>query len=77
MAAHVYHTVSELKENIDEFVDKASHGEEIVVVRDDRPVAKLVAIHSTSPAKRQLGDVKGIWISPQFAETPDDFEGIV
>jgi prevent-host-death family protein len=70
------------KTNLSQLLDRAAAGEEIVITRNGRPVAKLV---SMTPARkpRKLGTLKGrIRIGKAFdAPLPDDvldaFEGKV
>ena len=46
------------KTNLSQLLDRAAAGEEIVITRNGRPVAKLVA--ATTPRKpRKLGVLKG------------------
>ena len=68
------------KTNLSRLLDRAAKGEEIVITRNGRPVAKLVAaVPSRKP--RKLGSLKGrIRIGKDFdAALPDDildaFEG--
>jgi len=63
----------EAKTNLSKLVERAASGEEIILARRGRPVARLVPIPPT-PA---LGDVRGAWrdrvrIAPDFDELPDD-----
>jgi prevent-host-death family protein len=68
------------KTNLSRLLDRAAGGEEIVITRNGRPVAKLVAATATSKP-RQLGTLKGqIRIKKGFdAALPDNvldaFEG--
>lgn len=54
-------------------VDRAAAGEEVVISRDGRPVARLVALESHAPARRP-GAFRGrIVIGEDFdAPLPDD-----
>jgi len=68
------------KTNLSQLLDRAANGEEIVITRNGRPVAKLVAAgHAGKP--RKLGTLKGrIRIRADFdAPLPDGlldaFEG--
>jgi prevent-host-death family protein len=68
------------KTNLSQLLDRAAGGEEVVITRNGRPIAKLVAV---TPARkpRKLGTLKGrIRIRKDFdAPLPDDvldtFEG--
>jgi prevent-host-death family protein len=68
------------KTHLSRLVDEAASGEEILIARHGRPVAKLVAVAQAQPGKRPLGLARGqIWIAPDFDETPEEivaaFEG--
>jgi prevent-host-death family protein len=73
-------SVYDAKTNLSRLLDRAAGGEEIVITRNGRPVAKLVAATSTRKP-RKLGVLKGrIRIRKTFdAPLPDDlleaFEG--
>ena len=55
----------EAKTQLSSLVDKAAAGEEIIIAKNGKPMAKLVAIKSV--VKRKPGRLKGkIWISPDF-----------
>jgi prevent-host-death family protein len=68
------------KTNLSQLLDRAAAGEEIVITRNGRPVAKLVAATSAR-APRKLGRLKGrIRLRKDFdAPLPNDlldaFEG--
>lgn len=59
------------KTNLSKLVDRANEGEEIVLARAGKPVARLVPIGADSPAKapRRLGLFAG-----QPLEIADDFD---
>jgi antitoxin (DNA-binding transcriptional repressor) of toxin-antitoxin stability system len=59
-----------------EIIDKLPRGEEIVLTRDDKPVATLRST-SESPRKApQFGTLKGtiLYIAPDFDDIPEGFE---
>ena len=67
-----YVNIAEAKTRFSELVEKAASGEEIVIARDHKPVAKLVPVRPHAP--RMPGSAKGqVWIAPDFDDTPDDF----
>ena len=67
-----YVNIAEAKTRLSELVEKAASGEEIVIARDHKPVAKLVPVRPHAP--RVPGSAKGqVWIAPDFDEMPDDF----
>jgi prevent-host-death family protein len=54
------------KTQLSRLVSRAEAGEEVVIARAGKPVAKIVPIPPHQPA-RKLGLMKGrIWISPDF-----------
>jgi prevent-host-death family protein len=68
------------KTHLSRLIDQVNAGEEIVITRHGRPVARLVPAGESQP-KRRLGTLKGeVWIGEDFDEPlPDDlldlFEG--
>lgn len=62
----------EAKTHLSRLVDRAAAGEEIVIARAGKPVARLVAYAPTSP-DRELGLWRGqVWTAPDFDETDDE-----
>lgn len=55
------------KTHLSRLAERASHGEEIVIARNGRPLARLVAIEE-QPKRRRLGFWKDekVWISDDF-----------
>ena len=70
-------SIHEAKTHFSRLVARAEAGEEIIVRRGAKPVAKLVAYHEpTTP--RVPGSLKGrIKIARDFDETPEDFDEYV
>lgn len=65
--------IHEAKTHLSRLVEKAAAGEEIIIGKSGRPMAKLVAyVQNKSP--RKPGSLKGkIWMSDDFNdELPDD-----
>jgi prevent-host-death family protein len=67
----------EAKSSLSKLVAKVAAGEEVVIARAGKPVAKLVK-YEREP--RKLGGLEGkIWIADDFDETPEElialFEG--
>jgi prevent-host-death family protein len=63
----------EAKTKLSQLVERAEAGEDIVIARNGKPVARLVPI----PATTSLAAVRGIWrgqvqIRDDFDELPDD-----
>lgn len=64
----------EAKTKLSQLVERAEAGEEIVLQRNGKPVARLVAIGEDS---RSLATIRGAWrgrvrIADDFDELPDD-----
>ena len=74
-AINVEHISAELSK----LLERAAGGDEVVFVRDGRPVARIVAADTTGDAAagrpaRRAGSAAGkVWISEDFDETPDEF----
>jgi prevent-host-death family protein len=67
-------TVTEAKTQLSSLIDRAGEGEEIVIRRGSRPVAKLIR-YDDPPVRRKMGDLKGkIWISDDFDEPDEELE---
>ncbi len=68
------------KTQLSRLVDAAAAGEEIVIARAGRPVAKLVPVEAR-PRRRQLGALAGKYTVPADFDAPlpdtvlDAFEG--
>jgi prevent-host-death family protein len=70
-----YVNIAEAKARLSELVEKAASGEEIVIARDHKPVARLVPVGRGRGGPRTPGSAKGqVWIAPDFADTPSDFD---
>lgn len=72
--------IYEAKTQLSDLVERAHNGEEIIIAKAGRPLARLVPLREEA-VKRRPGGWKGkIWISPAFDDPlPDDildaFEG--
>jgi len=73
------HNMHDAKTNLSRLAERAAGGEEIVIARNGRPLAKLVPIEGRKPLR--FGLAKGeIWMSDDFddplpAEIQKYFEG--
>ncbi len=66
--------IHEAKTHFSKLIKRVLSGEEIIIAKGNKPVAKLVSIDNGKP-KRKLGTAKGkIQISPDFEEPLSDFE---
>jgi prevent-host-death family protein len=67
-------TVTEAKTQLSRLIERACDGEEIVIRRGQRPVAKLIA-YPTERKPRVPGDLRGkIWMSDDFDEPDEEIE---
>ena len=67
-------TVTEAKTQLSSLIARASDGEEIVIRRGKRPVAKIIA-YAPERKRRIPGDLKGkIWMSDDFDEPDEEIE---
>ena len=60
--------IHEAKTNLSKLIARVEAGEEIVIARGDKPVAKVVPLKTAARQKRVPGAMKGIW-----PEIPDAF----
>jgi prevent-host-death family protein len=61
-------TVHQAKTNLSRLLKKASNGEEIIIARGSKPVARLVPVGEVK-GKRQPGSLKGhLHVGPEFFE---------
>jgi prevent-host-death family protein len=67
-------TIHQAKTNLSKLIERASQGEEIIIARGSKPVARLVPV-SAVKGKRQLGSLKGkLEIVPEFFEPMSESE---
>ena len=66
--------LSEAKDQLSSLVDRAASGEEIVIGKQGKPLAKLVPIPTVGKGPgKPSGAMKIKWISPEFdAPLPED-----
>jgi len=63
----------EAKTKLSQLVERAEAGEEIVIARRGKPVARLVAVSGTNSLAEVYGALRGrIQIAADFDELPDD-----
>lgn len=67
-------TVTEAKTQLSSLIARVTEGEEIVIRRGQRPVAKIIR-YDDPPVRRQMGELKGkIWMSDDFDEPDEEIE---
>ena len=66
-------SIHEAKTHLSQLVEDAARGDEIVIAKAGKPIARLIAIeHDTTPRPRGL--LKGkIWIADDFDAPLEDF----
>jgi antitoxin (DNA-binding transcriptional repressor) of toxin-antitoxin stability system len=70
-------TLQEAQSHLAEIIEKLPPGEEVVITRDDKPVATLRVAPPPTPRKqRQLGTLRGsvLYMAPDFDAIPEGFE---
>jgi prevent-host-death family protein len=69
-------TIEEAQNKLGELIHNLRSGEEVVIIENDQPVARLVPTASASAAKpRQFGTLKGTVLSIEHFDDPlEDFE---
>lgn len=67
--------VHEAKTHLSRLLEEVRQGEEVVIAKAGKPVARLVAI-AEGPKRRQPGSAKGqVWIAEDFdAPLPEDIQ---
>jgi prevent-host-death family protein len=61
-------TIHQAKTNLSKLIERASQGEEIIIARGAKPVARLVPVGAVK-GKRQPGSWKGKFVlGPEFFE---------
>jgi antitoxin (DNA-binding transcriptional repressor) of toxin-antitoxin stability system len=68
----VVRNISEAKAQLSALIEAVQNGNEVIIAKAGKPVARLVAFHG--PVRpRTPGSMAGeIWIAPDFATLPDD-----
>ena len=61
-------TIHKAKTNLSRLIDRASAGEEVIIARGSKPLARLVAVGKIK-GKRQAGSLKGkLHVGAEFFE---------
>ena len=66
--------ISDAKATLSKLIERVLHGEEVVIGKAGKPVAKLVPYNlETEPRELGVGNWHGkIWIADDFDELPED-----
>jgi len=71
----VTYNVYEAKTHLSQLIDRAAAGEEIVIARAGRPVARLVALAGSTRRPRKPGAWRGkVAIAPDFDQLPPEVD---
>ena len=72
-------TLEEAQSHLTEIIEKLMPGEEVVLTRDDKPVATIRATPPTLCEPPRFGALKGsiLYIAPDFDAIPEGFEEYV
>jgi prevent-host-death family protein len=69
--------IHEAKTHLSKLVERVEAGEEIVIGRAGKPVARLVPYKEAAKPRRKPGSMKGkIWISPDFDKVDKEIEAL-
>ena len=67
--------IHEAKTHLSRLVDRAAAGEEIIIAKAGKPVARLMPLAKAPKPRRKLGGWKGrVWISPDFDRRDKEIE---
>lgn len=71
-----HYNINDAKAHFVELVQKAMLGEEIIIAKDNKPVAKLVPIPPLNIERRKPGSAKDkvLYIAPDFDAPLEDFK---
>ncbi len=61
-------TINEAKKQLSQLIDRAERGEEVIITRDNKPIAHLVAYLQGRPRARLWLDEGKAWLDESFWE---------
>ena len=69
-------TIEEAQAHLAELIDKLTPGEEVVIIRNEQPIARLVAASSHVRKPRQPGSAKDkiLYMADDFDAPLEDFK---
>jgi antitoxin (DNA-binding transcriptional repressor) of toxin-antitoxin stability system len=69
-------TLDEAQAQLPKLIEQLHPGEEIVITRDQKPVARLVGVGTAERPPRKLGTLKGtvLYMAPDFDAPLEDFK---
>jgi prevent-host-death family protein len=70
--------IHDAKTNLSKLLQRVSDGEEVIIARNNKPVARMVPVQQSSkPRKPGCAEGQVLWMSEDFNETPEDFKDYV
>lgn len=67
--------LAEVSQDLVQLVEAALHGEEIVILKNNKPVVKLTLVEPVQRRPAKAGSAKGlVWMSDDFDEPLEDFK---
>ena len=72
-------TLEDAQANLEQLIDQLAPGQEIVITKDQRPVARLVGERLAQPPRPAPGLGKGsiVYIAPDFDDPLEEFKEYV
>jgi antitoxin (DNA-binding transcriptional repressor) of toxin-antitoxin stability system len=69
-------TLEDAQARLPELIAQLQPGEDLIIMRDQQPVARLIAEGPRAPPRRQLGTLKGTvrYMAPDFDAPLEDFK---
>ena len=68
-------TLEEASLNLPQLIEEAARGGDVVIVRDQHPVARIIAVESPAAGVRTFGSARGkITMADDFDAPLDDFK---
>jgi antitoxin (DNA-binding transcriptional repressor) of toxin-antitoxin stability system len=69
-------TLEEAQAQLPKLIEQLHPGEEIIITRDQKPVARLIGEAKPGPRRRQLGTLQGTvrYLAPDFDAPLEDFK---
>jgi antitoxin (DNA-binding transcriptional repressor) of toxin-antitoxin stability system len=69
-------TIEQVQTQLPQLIEKLQPGEEIIITRDDKAVARLVKEEKSERPPRKLGTLKGtvLYMAPDFDAPLEEFK---
>jgi prevent-host-death family protein len=69
-------TLEEAQAHLPQLIEQLQPGEEIVITRDEKPVARLTGANDSAKPRRKLGTMQGtiLFIAADFDSPLEDFK---